>query len=640
VGFATFGSALLIALYDLAVAAWHPNADAESVVDLLWFTPLLVIAIPAVAALIAVLVAWAESALSARVGHSPALRLGVDIVISAPLLALIPDLFSGPAIAASPWRWPLLLATILAALGAVHLLRRLTRALGERLCAPAGSRLKIAIPAAAAIALVIAAAHSATAWILPGHYESFHRALSLLAIGLGAAVIFALLTVTAVRLPGRRALILAVLAAALAWPLGSLATRGAPLGRQLLAEQAPFTGPFAGPLYSAARIFWLDSAGDETPGPGARRAGLADARFVGARQLPDVLVVTVDALRGDALDPASQLAKRTPRLQELARSSLRFSSAYSPSNYTPYSIPGLMLGFVPFGGDTPGAAATIADAFARGGYRTELYFTAHEYASLERTAVWPLASRGFHFERYHPQYDDAETVLGRAEQVLASSDEPVFVWVHLSDVHQPFLLRRRPDSKARAHAGTYAGQLEYLDNALGAWLERIAAADSSLIWALTSDHGESLGERGRHFHGSSLHDEQIRVPLLLGGPGVEPGRSSAPVSNTALPATLLALAGATLPDDAPTLPLTSDQGAARAPVLVVGRGDRCAIIDNDYKLIASPGDGVVALYQLSRDPSELRNLVGRQPARARRLIDALPALGCPFGLSRLRASLD
>ncbi|MBW2276621.1 MAG: sulfatase-like hydrolase/transferase [Deltaproteobacteria bacterium] len=640
VGQAVFTGALLVAIYDLGVAAWNPDASTEGICGLLWFTPLLVVAVPTSLALLAVGIAWLKSAVRSRFRARAWIAVLFDLVIASPILLLIPGLFSGPAIGASPWRWPAMLGAMIAVVASARLLRfsasRLSRAAAGK-----GPRRSLAL-AAAVFALIIGVAipHWLTTSILPGLYDGFHQGLSLIAIGICAAAVHLIGQAVTQRPAGRRALVATVLAAIVAWPVGAILTSDQPIARQLLADHAPFSGAFTEQLFSVSRMAAFDS--DEArPGAGsARGAGLAAARFADDSPDRDVLLITVDALRGDALEPGTSLGKRSPRIRAATRGALRYRRAYSPSNYTPYSIPGLMLGYVPEAGSSPSAAETIASAFARGGYRTVLHFTAHEYASLERTSIWPLASRGFFFERYHAAYRDAEAVLGDVKRALTSASGPMFIWAHLSDVHAPFLLRGKKDSRARSFPKTYAGQLEYLDGVLGPWLDDTLKEERELIWALSSDHGESLGERGRRFHGSSLFDEQVRVPLLIGGPGIEPGEIGTPVGNTALPATLLALAGATLPDSSRTLPLATERASPAEQVLIIGRRERCAVVEGAYKLIASPKQGIVALYDLERDLAEKTNLVTERVDLARRLLAALPGLGCPFDLGGLDATLD
>ena len=65
--------------------------------------------------------------------------------------------------------------------------------------------------------------------------------------------------------------------------------------------------------------------------------------------------------------------------------------------------------------------------------------------------------------------------------------------------------------------------------------------DNTMV-CVTSDHGEGLND-GLALHGwfshRILYQEQIHVPLLVSGPGIEPGRSSRAMVRTAdIPATL------------------------------------------------------------------------------------------------------
>jgi hypothetical protein len=71
----------------------------------------------------------------------------------------------------------------------------------------------------------------------------------------------------------------------------------------------------------------------------------------------------------------------------------------------------------------------------------------------------------------------------------------------------------------------------------------IRALQKPFLVAVTSDHGESLGESGRWFHGQSLAPELLAVPLLLVGEGVVAGSVPSPVSNADIMPTFLAAAG-------------------------------------------------------------------------------------------------
>ena len=78
-----------------------------------------------------------------------------------------------------------------------------------------------------------------------------------------------------------------------------------------------------------------------------------------------------------------------------------------------------------------------------------------------------------------------------------------------------------------------------------AQLEKMGLMDKT-IFILTSDHGELFGEHGLLEHSNSLYREVIHVPLIFWWPGRVPAsqRVAQPVTNAALPATLLDLIGA------------------------------------------------------------------------------------------------
>jgi arylsulfatase A-like enzyme len=74
-------------------------------------------------------------------------------------------------------------------------------------------------------------------------------------------------------------------------------------------------------------------------------------------------------------------------------------------------------------------------------------------------------------------------------------------------------------------------------------IERQMSVDQALI-ALTADHGESMLEHEAWFtHGYQVYDEIVRVPLMLRGPGVIPGRRTELASGVDLMRTILAFAG-------------------------------------------------------------------------------------------------
>ena len=94
----------------------------------------------------------------------------------------------------------------------------------------------------------------------------------------------------------------------------------------------------------------------------------------------------------------------------------------------------------------------------------------------------------------------------------------------------------------------YDNGVKDVDNHIGqlmAELERRGLAAHTLV-IITSDHGESLGQHHLRTHGKALYWELIHVPLLIWYPGHVPAGETvrAPVTNAAIPATIMDLLGA------------------------------------------------------------------------------------------------
>jgi arylsulfatase A-like enzyme len=78
-------------------------------------------------------------------------------------------------------------------------------------------------------------------------------------------------------------------------------------------------------------------------------------------------------------------------------------------------------------------------------------------------------------------------------------------------------------------------------------LDRKGLRDSTLV-VFTADHGEGFDPaRGRTHHGGRLHADLLRVPLLIAGPGVEPGETDQRTSLVDVMPTVLEALGVPAP---------------------------------------------------------------------------------------------
>ena len=294
----------------------------------------------------------------------------------------------------------------------------------------------------------------------------------------------------------------------------------------------------------------------------------------------------------------------------------------------------------------------------------------------------PSLHRAFNFDQGFDLYDDDfqigvrgaqeyETARRINERTLrwlrANHGKPFFAYLHYRDVHAPYVPpppydrmfdkpgAGRPLSEAEyktqppdvrrprrfrdldSYVEQYDGEIRYTDDHLARFLETLAKEgflDDTVIF-LTADHGESFLEHGSWTHGTGLYEELARVPLLLVLPGEKHAgkRIEAPVQTTDLYPTLLDLLDAPIPPELQGRSLfeaiegNADLGRPVFGEAVVSRGHRprnfgpfVAVRAGGWKLIYNRRSRSGELYNLKEDPAEARNLVDREPGRARDLL--------------------
>lgn len=169
-------------------------------------------------------------------------------------------------------------------------------------------------------------------------------------------------------------------------------------------------------------------------------------------------------------------------------------------------------------------------------------------------------------------------------------------------------------------------------------LEKEGIRDSSLV-IITADHGEEFwdhvemeremfADRRAFFgiaHAHNLFQELINVPLICIGPGITPGRYNHNVSHVDLVPTILEISGIdhNLQLDGRNLFDCSDER------FIISEGtpqgyEKKVVLQNNWKLIHSEGDGVSLLFDLSKDPKEECNLAKTNPEKLQELKALLP----------------
>jgi arylsulfatase A-like enzyme len=241
-----------------------------------------------------------------------------------------------------------------------------------------------------------------------------------------------------------------------------------------------------------------------------------------------------------------------------------------------------------------------------------------------------------------PNYErSAEDVSRLAMEWLEGREPRWFLLAHYFDPHFPY--ETKPGF---AHLNElYDVEIAYADHHLGRLLEAVARAPGRTLVVFTADHGESFGEHDLYFHGRSLYDAELRVPLVVALPGVARAghRVATPVSHVDLMPSLLELLGIAVPPGLggrSLVPAIQGGEVVARPIygeslvhwFEVDDGVQIhALVDGRYKWIERQetlGDsGEVhtrrELYDLEADPGESVNLATLHGERAERMQTAL-----------------
>lgn len=304
---------------------------------------------------------------------------------------------------------------------------------------------------------------------------------------------------------------------------------------------------------------------------------------------PNLFLLVMDSVRTDHMSAYGYRRNTSPSIASL-RNARYFDEALSAASWTVPSVEQLLK---PSRG--PVAHKNLVEELHEQGYTTAVF---SDNPHLERHL--PAIDRFDHVAQSTGEWRKllhgslAEDVLDRiapgsdAELVEAALEwakqqqGPVFVYVHLMDSHTPYPAEPfdgidRPGRDIQFPAASlnmtpaeteeviarYDAGVRKADAAVGTFLNQVSSWTRPYMAVITADHGESLGEGGRWFHGKELSFERVAVPLVLVGAGVEPGRLSDPVGHSTVGASLLAAAGNSLAVNTP-FDLRTGRGDGRA----------------------------------------------------------------------------
>jgi len=477
-------------------------------------------------------------------------------------------------------------------------------------------------------------------YVLPEEYEPLHGLLSVLALAfssyLGAT------TARWVRLPPLRWLghvalgLLVVLALTGMSVLGrnsrlTYAAQGAAVGARYLELNEASSVDLSTAERSAplSRMSMARSEG-EAEKRRAERAG---------RPAPHIIVVSIDNIQTSRVGAYGYKARpTTPNIDNLAKQSLVFDRAYSSFPRTRVFLSSMLTGRLlpPFTEHEMPARyreTSLTRLMSERGYRILMrgWFDAAFRFKPDGYAVdtWmpPSAESPGQAKPKLPFVSMNKTYATVRNHFKAAveADKPAFTWMHFLRPH-PTGDGFHGEEKVGYGQGVsadYDSALVVADGYLRK-LQRLAERELGdgrpIYWIVMSDHGAGFStvpgvdewERDR-----TVAERNVKVPLIIAGPGIEPGRSQTLVSSSIdMAATVLDLAGITPPADyegmslVPELHGYADLQKVRSRAIYLRYYSWKAVIRGPYK--GTSYRGVTLLTDLSEDPHETTNIADQR----------------------------
>ncbi len=401
---------------------------------------------------------------------------------------------------------------------------------------------------------------------------------------------------------------------------------------------------------------------------------------------PNIILIMADTLRADHLSCYGGTYVETPNLCRIATDGGTVYDGYAHSSWTKPSTASLLTSLIPSSHQTmskpsalPTEITTVAEAMQSHGYATgafvsntnltesfgfaqgfdEYHYLGPDYLfgaqeSSSKLVLYQIVRRVYFMatgsKRFGDFYQDSQVVNGRAFEWLDRHvDSRFFLFLHYMDVHDPYFAHpydgtgfdrashQHPSlSQAAEMQRLYVGELAYLDEQFGKMIARLEEQglweDSMIV--LVADHGEEFGEHGGFWHGLTLYDEQIAIPMLVKWPS---GERLAPESMRGTPArlidvapTLLRRAGARIPAEMQGLDLADglEQRSERDRMVFAEEDHEgnvlTAIRTARWKWIGANegnprGLPTEELFDVSTDPGETLDLSEREPGTAAEL---------------------
>jgi arylsulfatase A-like enzyme len=276
---------------------------------------------------------------------------------------------------------------------------------------------------------------------------------------------------------------------------------------------------------------------------------------------PNIILVVIDSLRADRLSSYGNRHNTSPNIDAVAGDGVLFSNVLAESPWTLPSHASIFTSLYVSGhgvrrdaGRLHTKAVTLAERLHDAGYVTGAFvcgpFVKKRYGFNQGFETYDesLAARS-HVGSHRAVTSEPLTRMAK-EWLAARGTEPFFLFLHYWDVHYDYIppkpfdtifdpgYRGTLDGRDISERGDltpdlpredlehlfalYDGEIAYTDHHLGdlfSFMKKAGLWESTVL-VITSDHGDELLDHGQTGHSHTVHEELIRVPLIIRDPGL------------------------------------------------------------------------------------------------------------------------
>jgi len=361
---------------------------------------------------------------------------------------------------------------------------------------------------------------------------------------------------------------------------------------------------------------------------------------------PNVILITAHTLRPDHLSSYGYERLETTAINSLAKKSVLFENAYCNIPMPVYGYASILTGKVSSLAVRNKDNRVVVDDSLKGlGERLKLkgYTTALVAADVSLLPISGPAPKDFDIIKNAAESLPGKDLAGRdrvatekaikALKELKRKRKPVFAWISYALPMYPYDMPA--DFKKAKNDFPYDRQILLLDEEISKLLEglRKLHLSKNTVIIFTSASGESLGEHREPYHGTFLYNSTVRVPLVIKLPKTSVGKKITALSShadiTPIVLDILKIDYDKKDFDGENL-LQQPKGkeSLKRDIYleslnsnyIFGWSPLVGIVSEDYKYIEAP---VPELYDLSKDPHELKNITQQEVKKSAEMRERL-----------------